>query len=91
MDGEADVLKDRIEVVALDRRGGRGGANGLEVRSMKSEEGGARSSACTERTSAFRRSGRFAPNAATSAPNSARMRTQRSIEPSWFPQTPVNL
>ena len=46
---------------------------------------------CTERTSAFSLSGRLLPKAATRAPKSARIRTQRSIEPSWFPQTPVIL
>jgi hypothetical protein len=35
--------------------------------------------------------GSSAPNTATAAPNSARMRIQSSIEPSWFPQTPVIL
>jgi len=31
------------------------------------------------------------PNSATSAPNSARISTHKSIEPSWFPQTPLIL
>ena len=46
---------------------------------------------CTASTRAFSVGGRLLPNSATAAPNSARMRTQSSIEPSWFPQTPVIL
>ena len=35
--------------------------------------------------------GRLPPNQAASAPNRARISTQSSIEPSWFPQTPLIL
>jgi hypothetical protein len=44
--------------------------------------------ACTLSTSARNVAGRLVPNAATAAPKSARMSTQSSIEPSWFPHTP---
>ena len=47
--------------------------------------------ACTARTRARSVGGKFRPNSATAAPNSVRMNTQRSIEPSWLLQTPVNL
>ena len=46
---------------------------------------------CTASTLAFSVSGRLPPNTATSAPNSARIRTHNSIEPSWFPHTPLIL
>ena len=36
-------------------------------------------------------SGRFWPNTATAAPNSARTSAQSSMLPSWFPHTPENL
>jgi hypothetical protein len=38
---------------------------------------------------AFSFTGKLPPKAATSAPNSARMKTHSIIEPSWFPQTLV--
>ena len=47
--------------------------------------------ACTASTRARSVGGRLRPNAATAAPNSARISTHRSIEPSWFPQTPATL
>ena len=37
------------------------------------------------------RAGSERRDSATSAPNSTRMRTQSSIEPSWFPQVEVSL
>ncbi len=46
---------------------------------------------CTPSTLALSRAGRLPPNTATIAPNSARMRTHSSIEPSWFPQVLVIL
>ncbi len=46
---------------------------------------------CTASTLAFSVIGRLPPNTATSAPNSARIRTHSSIEPSWFPHTPLIL
>ena len=47
--------------------------------------------ACTESTLALSESGKLPPNSATSAPNSARISTHNSIEPSWFPHTPLIL
>ena len=47
--------------------------------------------ACTPSTLALSVAGRLPPNSATSAPNSARISTHSSIEPSWFPHTPVIL
>ena len=46
---------------------------------------------CTDSTLARRPGGRCSPNTAAVAPNSARISTHSSIEPSWFPQTPVTL
>ena len=40
----------------------------------------------TDRVRAFRVGGRLPPNSATMQPNSARISTHSSIEPSWFPQ-----
>src|SRR3546814_5808291 len=39
---------------------------------------------CTASTRARNVGGRLPPNSDTAAPNTARMRTQSSIEPSWF-------
>ncbi len=64
--------------------------NGFDVNRTKSRKATA-IQAWTDRTSARSRSGRFWLNTATSAPNSARISTHRSIDPSWFPQTPVIL
>ena len=44
--------------------------------------------ACTASTRALSRGGKPPPNQAAIAPNSARISTQSSIEPSWLPQTP---
>ena len=91
MDGEADVLQDRIEVAALRAAPGSSRANGLEVKRMKRRKA-APIQPCTASTRRAQR-GRAgcAPKTATSAPKSARISTQRSIEPSWLPQTPVTL
>ena len=61
--------------------------NGFEVRTMKARKATA-IIACTDRTRALRVAGRLPPKSVTAAPNSARISTQSSIEPSWFPQTP---
>jgi hypothetical protein len=47
--------------------------------------------ACTASTRALSAGGRLPPQVATIAPKSVRIRIQSSIEPSWFPQTPVTL
>ena len=47
--------------------------------------------AWTDKTLAFNVGGRCIPNCATANPNSASIKTQRIIEPSWFPQTPLIL
>ena len=47
--------------------------------------------ACTANTVALKLAGMLRPNAATNAPNTVRMSTHNSIEPSWFPHTLVNL
>ncbi len=44
--------------------------------------------ACTPRVLARSNGGTELRASATTAPNSARISTQSSIEPSWFPQTP---
>ena len=40
---------------------------------------------------AFRPGGRLPPKTASMAPKSASISTQRSMEPSWFPQVPATL
>ena len=45
----------------------------------------------TARTRARNAGGRLSLNSATAAAHSDSMNTHRSIEPSWFPQTPVIL
>ena len=47
--------------------------------------------ACTREHARAQRGGRLSPNNATAAPNSDRISTHSSIEPSWLPQTPVIL
>ncbi len=47
--------------------------------------------ACTASTRAFSVGGRLRPNRATAALNSASTSTHSSIEPSWFPHTPLTL
>jgi hypothetical protein len=46
---------------------------------------------CTASTLACSSRGRFVPKVATAAPNKARISTQSTIEPSWFPHTPAIL
>ncbi len=46
---------------------------------------------CTASTRARSAGGRLLENSATAAAHSDSMKTHRSIEPSWFPQTPVIL
>ena len=43
---------------------------------------------CTASTFAFSSRGRLLPKVATAAPNSDRISTHSTIEPSWFPHTP---
>ena len=90
MEGERRVLQDRIEAAAFGRRLDRGAANGFDVSRMNSRNATA-IEACTASTLARRVRGKFVPNSATAAPNSARISTHSSIEPSWFPQTPEML
>ena len=46
---------------------------------------------CTASTRAFSVAGRFDPNSAAAAPNSDRISTHSSSDPSWLPQTPDTL
>ncbi len=61
--------------------------NGFEVVMMNSTNTKV-ISPCTPSVLARSRGGTEFFAAATQAPNRVRIRTQRSIEPSWFPQTP---
>ncbi len=90
MNREADVLQHRVEVVALERRIGK---TQERIRRRQDEEKKCRRDPALDRrsTSALSLSGRLAPKAATIAPNSARISTHSSIEPSWFDHTPVTL
>ena len=91
MDREAEVLQDRVEILALERRRDRRRANGFEVEQDEQQEGDRDRSPARRARSAADVAGTACARSATSAPNSARMSTQSSIEPSWFPQTPVIL
>ncbi len=62
--------------------------NGLEVSRIKRQNATA-IDACTDSTLAFSVAGKLRPKAATAAPNSERINTHRTIDPSWFPQTPA--
>jgi hypothetical protein len=64
--------------------------NGFEVNRMKAMKA-TPTEACTASTRARSLSGRLPPNHPAMAPKRARISTQSSIEPSWFPQTPVTL
>src|SRR4029078_12245860 len=64
--------------------------DGFEGRRMKRKKAQAIHD-CTASTCALRAAGRLFPNSATRAPNRERIRTHKSMEPSWFPQTLVNL
>ena len=88
MEGETGILQHRIEIAALERRIG----NAQEwIRGDENEQiKAAAIQACTASALALSFAGRLPPNAATSAPNNARMRTHSSMEPSWLPQTLVS-
>ena len=62
---------------------------GFEVSRMKSSKAAA-IHACTASALVLSLSGKLLPNAATSAPKSARMRIHSIMEPSWFPQMLVS-
>ena len=64
--------------------------NGFEVKMMKAKNA-TETEDCTASTRALRVGGRLPPNQAAIAPNSVRISTQSSIDPSWFPQTPLIL
>ena len=46
---------------------------------------------CTASTRAFNVGGRLPPNAATAAPNTARMVIHSTMEPSWLPHMPISI
>ena len=89
MEGEAGILQHRIESVALGRRG-READEGVGRGDDEYHKGGG-DCALHGEDGARKSSGRFDPNSHTAAPNSDRISTHRSIEPSWFPQTPAIL
>ena len=81
MEGEAGILQHRIEPVADRRRRQPGAWNGFEVNRMNSRK--PRRSCPARRARAPRSAGgRLSPNQATAAPNSDRMNTHSTIEPS---------
>ena len=86
MEGERRVLQDRIEAAAVGRR--RIDAQERVGREQDEEQNATAIEACTLSTLAFSVGGRLRPKAATAAPNSARISTHSTIEPSWFPHTP---
>ncbi len=86
MDGERRVLQERVESVAFGGAGSRR-RNGSDVVRMNSMKATAMQ-ACTPSTLRRQRQGQPRPKVATAAPNSARISTHSTMEPSWFPQTP---
>ncbi len=64
-------------------------ANGFDVARMKIRKTEA-IQPCTASTVACSVAGRRLPNIATRAPNSVRMNTHRTIEPSWLPHVAVS-
>ena len=91
MDREADVLQDRVEVLPFQRRRIERARTGLEVRRMKRRKAAA-IQPCTASTRARSARGQVAAESRDQRAEAAsRISTQRSIEPSWFPQTPVTL
>ncbi len=90
MDREAEILQQRVEVLPFERRRARRASNGFEVMRMKARKAMV-TAACTASVLARSRAGMLSRDSATTPPNSARIRTHSSIEPSWFPHTPVTL
>ena len=86
MDGERQVLQDRIEAVAFGGRSRAMRRKGLDVATMKIKKA-AEMAPCTASTSRANRAAGSAEQP-TAAPKSARISTHSSIEPSWLPQTP---
>ena len=80
MEGEAGILEEGVEAAAVRRRRNqtleRVGSEQRETQKATATH------ACTASTRARRRGGKLPPNAATAAPNSARISAHRSIEPS---------
>jgi hypothetical protein len=70
--------------------GGNTRRNGLDVNTVKVRNPAA-IQACTASARALRVAGRPCPNRATAAPKPASIRIHNSIDPSWFPHTPVIL
>ncbi len=89
MEGEAGVLQQRVHAVPVER----GGPDAVErVRGQQAEQlEAAAVPPSTPSTRARSAGGRVRPNTATAAPQSARIRHQSRMEPSWFPQVPVIL
>ena len=86
MEGERGVLQDRVEAAAVERRRDR--AARTDWTWQDEQEKASAIEACTASTLALSGSGRLLPNSATAAPNSARISTHSSIEPSWLPHMP---
>ena len=70
--------------------GGNTRLNGFDVNTMKARNA-TPIIAWIDKVRAFKPGGRLRPNAATAAPNSARMKAHSTIEPSWFPHEPLTL
>lgn len=86
---EADILKYRVEIPPS-MGAGFIRINGFEVIRMKRRNAAA-TNPCTERTFDRSVAGKLPLNQATKAPKNVRISTHRSIDPSWFPHTPVTL
>jgi len=87
VNGEAEILQDWIEILAFGRRGletGKGiGREQDEGRNAVAME------ACTDSVLARSFSGSERRDSATRAPKNTSTSAHSSIEPSWFPHTPV--
>ena len=90
MDREAEILQDRIEVAALERRL-REAQERVRGEQDEQIEGAGDPRLHRQHVGLQASPADWRRTAATSAPNSARMSTHSSIEPSWLPHTLVNL
>ncbi len=81
MEGQAGVLQQRVQILPVHRRKFQPQER-VRGEQDKGKERHARSADCTDSTRARRLGGRLPPNQAAQAPNSVRISTHSSIEPS---------
>ena len=89
MEGEAGVLQQRVQIVAVDRRLEQADERVRGEQDEGEEGGGDRR--LDRKDAGAQGGGRLPPQTATMAPKSVRISIQSSIEPSWLPQVPASL